>query len=129
MESFQEEIFVFYDPITVFRGFLVIAELVNLSFCTILIMFLVVKKMPFYFYLYLKSYHQLTAKEKVGIYKYQLTFGMINAIKTVFLDLFLVTFSALTIIHPMFASFVMLYLLTRLELGQVLIKMMRSLYL
>lgn len=107
------------------KAILIIFQLISLSLGIILGLFLFFKKIPLYFSIHMKSFHKLTIKERIGISKSQLTHAISKLFSSISLELFLSIFASISIIHPFFSGFILLYIVSRLFMGKIIIKMLK----
>lgn len=73
----------------------------------------------------MKSFHKLTLKERIGLSKFQLTHAFSELFSSISIELFLSIFASLSIIHPFFSGFILLYIITKLFMGKIIIKMLK----
>lgn len=107
------------------EAILIISQIVSLSLGVTLGLFLIIKKIPLYFSIHMKSFHKLTLKERIGLSKFQLTHAFSELFSSISIELFLSIFASLSIIHPFFSGFILLYIITKLFMGKIIIKMLK----
>ena len=110
-----------YLPVSTTKFFLLIFLLINLCCWVIITIHLIVKKIPFYFDFHIKKFHKLNPKEKINLNKYIRYYTFSNLIASVNLDLFFMVLTLLSALHPIFSSFIILYFITRLSMGRLVI--------
>lgn len=96
---------------------LLLVSLCNLFLGLLILLNLIVKKIPFFSRFYQKRYDEQEG-EKGNL----ITFKIKNILSRTFFDLYVITFSILSITHPLFAGFLTVYIVNRISLGKQIVQ-------
>lgn len=96
---------------------ILLVSLCNLLLGLLILLNLIVKKIPFFSRFFQKRYDEIE-KDKGNLYAFKIK----NILSRTFFDIYVITFSTLSITHPLFAGFLTVYIVNRISLGKQIVQ-------
>ncbi len=119
--SFQQSFASYLFPDTFIGFFILFCSMINLGCGCLLLINIFIRKAPFLMRLNESKYNKELEEE--GKMSESLLFYQVkHVLSAAFFDLYCIIFSILTILHPLFAGFLLVYIVKRIELGKTIVR-------